>query len=558
MNTSQPPATALHRRRWFFDLDPMPPPAVTFDLLADVLLPITLCLMLGSLVWFLVDVRAAKVPAPVALLRWVLGFFMLAVVGIARIRARGSLTQAAPLALALLFAMGLFGWFYAFGGGALGGGYGGSNPLWCLLYNYALIAFIWVSANFIVHHTTIDPDDVAVVASGLLSSNEWAEKGEKAQAVRRRPHPGRAVMVLSAAATFLFGAGQRVLGNSPAAEHHAFVCVVVYATCALATLAMTALTGLQLYARCRGARMPAVLPTLWLMVAAPLIVIVLLLAQCSPRVAPQPDSWLPKITMRSTGGEEGAKSRHAGPAEGAGKQQSDRKTGEQGKTPGEKKPEAGGKKAGEKADDDKAGPGGKEGGDDDKEGEGKEGDKGKGGQESKAKPPPGTQPAHVRPPSAPFDWMALVKGVLVLLLVLLLGAVVVLLARQLARLRPRARAASASTSQPRPPTRNPFVDPFGPRSPLRGAPPAEVVRHVYRAFQAWCALCGVPRPPEMTARAFLAHLPTAADPWRAEIEELTLLYEVAEYTPEGVDESCYPQLRACWERLMTAVDKVRG
>ncbi len=106
--------------------------------------------------------------------------------------------------------------------------------------------------------------------------------------------------------------------------------------------------------------------------------------------------------------------------------------------------------------------------------------------------------------------------------------------------------------------RDPFVDPFGPRSPLRGRPASELVIHVYRAFQAYMALLGRPRREGVTAHDFLVELPASAGSWRDSIERLTDLYEAAEYTPSSVDESCLDELRAIWERLMQAVREARG
>lgn len=152
-----------------------------------------------------------------------------------------------------------------------------------------------------------------------------------------------------------------------------------------------------------------------------------------------------------------------------------------------------------------------------------------------------------------MDWWPLLKALLVVAAGLLLAAGLVVLGR---RLKPRATGGQPG-EQPVV-TRDPFVDPFGPRSPFRGRPPAEVVVHVYRAFQAYAALVGKPRHPEMTAHDYLRELPPSMASWRERIEQLTDLYAAAEYTPGLVDETDLEDLRAIWERLMQAVREVRG
>jgi hypothetical protein len=565
-----------------------------FDLLTDVLLPSTLFVMLGALVWFLIDVKTAVAEGPAGLLRWVFFFFMLAVVGLARIKARGTRLQAAPLSLALLAVMGLFGYLYAFGGGAFGSGFGGQRPMLTLAYNYAIIGFIWVAANYIVERTTIDPDDVVVNESESLTSEEWERRGAASEAVRRRPHPGRAVMFLSLAATLIFGLGQRALAGKPEFAGHAYGCMVIFAGSALATLAMTALNGLQLYARSRGARVPDGLAPLWLALAVPVAAAVLLAAHVAPRVQPRPNSWLPQFVPADSTYE----GQLNGPVEGLGKAANPggRPTprgqghGDQGRpAPGQGKGrqpgptkgnnDGGGSKPGGQGPG-QGGQGGKGGG------EGKGGEQGKGGQEgppdssqtqgsepskqgdsdkSLPQSPPNQPQANPTPkPAAPDtgNLMALLVKALLALggLALLAYGLWLALRRLQAWLAGRRRDGGPDPAAPTPPgpQRNPFVDPWGLRSPLRRQPPAEYVRYVYRAFQAFCALAGAPRRPDVTAREFLGELPASTNSWRAEIEALTLLYEAAEYTPESVDETCMAQLRSFWERLMVEVARVRS
>ena len=562
-------------------LDDRPPQrteddALDFDALTDLVLPLLLFIMVGSLLFFLVDVHAAMTQAPARLLRWVFFCFALAVVGIARIKARDGSWQATPFALGLTGAMGLFGWLYSFGGGALGGGYGGGQPMRSLALLYLTVGFVWWSANYIVASTTLSPDDIAVDEQPALTSDDWAAQGQRAEAVRRRPHPGRAVMVLALVAVAIFGVGHRRLAGHPEFAGHAFWCMVIFATSSLAVLSLTALSGLQLYARARGTRLPASIHALWLGLAGPLVAGIVVLALVSPRLAPQPGSWAPRVVVGGMGKTElshapveGVRdSRRPGAAQQRqGQQRASDRDGARTKSPGGNEPDGPAGQQGQGGDQGPSGQGAGGQGGQSGQGSGGQGGHGsqsgqnaKSGQSSKpgASSQRGGQPAG----AGSRGRGGLGAGLGRLLLVLLgLAALAYGLWRLIrAGWWRRLRWPGRPPTEPAAPvvTKDPFVDPFGPRSPLRGQPPVELVRHVYRAFGAWCALAGCPRRPDVTAREFLAELPPSADGWRGHIEDLTCLYEAAEYTPDSVDESCLPQLRECWSALMQAVERARA
>ncbi len=633
-----------------------------FDLLADGLLPTALFFMLGSLVWFLLDCCAVLTASPLGLLRWIFGFFMLAVVGIARIRAREGRFDAAPFALALLAVMGLFGFFYAFGGGAFGEGYGGGNPVGLLLFLYGVIALIWFGAHYVVDRTAIDPNQVELQSTGLLSSEEWERHGERAAAVRQRPHPGRAVMILSVPAVAVFGIGHRLLAGQ-ALQAHAFWCMVVFLGCGLAVLAMSALSGLQIYARARGARVPVGVMALWLVLAFPLAAVLLAVAEVAPRLEPAEGSLLPKRpafldALAGPGDDEGVNAPWGGDRAGPNGQGRDAKQGSgsdgrasggvagggpghQGRGPAtaEGGPKAGGTREGQgagKAADAKPADAKRDG--QDAKGESKRGQgESKRGQSqppqqspqaappaeppkaNQPEPPKGNQPeppqanqperpepapakapakapeppaakseneaksgpeqpdqkrdqaseepkekqpesrddrSAPRPPDTPTQSSQedAFKAVLAALGLALLLGIAYLLYQAWRRRAPRAKAAAADEPVR---TRDPFVDPFGPRSPFRGRPVSDIVIHIYRAFQAYAALIGQPRRPGVTAHDYLRHLPPSMETWRREIEQLTDLYAAVEYTPSQVDETCLDELRAIWARLMQAVGEVR-
>ncbi|MCC7492802.1 MAG: DUF4129 domain-containing protein [Fimbriimonadaceae bacterium] len=606
------------------ELDRDPPLiADEFDPLADILLPLLLFVMLGALVWFLIDVRAAQVYAPTRLLRLIFFCFLVAVVGIARITTRDGNLNAAAYAVALLVVMGLFGFLHAFGGGAFGSGYGGQQPVLALLLNYLIIAVIWFGGNYIVRQTAISADSVQGQDVALLSSEQWEAEGADT-AARRRPHPGRAVMVLSLLAVVIFGVGHKILAGHEF-QGHAFGCMVVFLGSALLVLALSALNGLSIYVRTRGAAVPWSVVATWLLLALPLAALILVLAQVAPRLEPAPNSLLPQplVNLLQRGGQESGRrapwSDDAPGGEGRGLQgrggtpTADR--GPAGARPGGQ--ESGGQQGQRATQGPAAGEGGAQsGGQSPGQGAGAaspqssppraSGQPPPGGLPSPASgspPPPGSAPASsppssaaaesppssggagepagssdAEPPPAPSSapsppppaspgaappaplpppppsefgrWLGLL---------LLLGGSLLAIGWVGWRLWQRRGARSSEPVAEQPVVaKYVFEDPFGPRSPFRGRPTGEVVRHLYRALQAWAQLVHSPRPPDATPLAWLRQLPPEAAAWRAEIEALTELYLAVEYTPSLVDESCLPELQRIWERLLQAVKEARG
>jgi len=265
-----------------------------FELLTDVLLPCLLFTMLGSLVWFLLDMVAARFEAPLKLLRLIVFFFMMAVVGIARLQHRNSELSAGVYGVALTSVMALFAYLFSYGGGAFGGGYGGRHPAALMMLIDALVVAIWFGAHYLVEQTAIDPDDETLQTAGMLSSEEWATHGRGAAAIRKRPHPGRAVMYLTIVALGVFGGGQRLLAGHPS-QDHAFWCMVVYLGSAMLVLSLSSLTGLELYLRGRGVRMPGSVIALWLILSVPLAAAFLAVAHAVPKIEPRDDSFKPKL-----------------------------------------------------------------------------------------------------------------------------------------------------------------------------------------------------------------------------------------------------------------------
>jgi len=74
-------------------------------------------------------------------------------------------------------------------------------------------------------------------------------------------------------------------------------------------------------------------------------------------------------------------------------------------------------------------------------------------------------------------------------------------------------------------------------------------QHIEYAYQALCALAddlGVPKKYHETPLEFLVNLPTPLEALREEIEELTILYQTATYSPVQLDDKTLDRLRKFW------------
>jgi hypothetical protein len=194
---------------------------------------------------------------------------------------------------------------------------------WGWAINIVLIGVIWWSAHRLTWDCTLIDDEVDASGTGLLQSAGlekpadgavadsktdgegnrkktkdaegllgWMERYRRYRDKRRKqPHsPGVWVVYFSLAALPLFGLGQSQIpsGETPR-RHYAFQLMCVYVGSGLGLLLTTSFLGLRRYLRQRTLRMPAGITTAWLSLGAFLIVIMLCLGALLPRPAdPQP------------------------------------------------------------------------------------------------------------------------------------------------------------------------------------------------------------------------------------------------------------------------------
>ncbi len=293
------------------------------DLAAVALAPAFISLMVGSLVFFLIEVIH---PGPYAgRLHWTFFFFTVGAVLIARItieqgRARAGL-YAAGLAGACFVAMLQFVEYPTALMKALG-------PV----INLMLMALVWFCADRLTwdcthfddartasgkgvlaavgldddHRVTAEDDEVELTAKQRKLS--WLERVEAYRAERRkRPHtPGTRVLYFGLAALPIFALGQSLIPADDAARRSAtFFDMAVYIGSALALLVTTNLMGLRRYLDERGATISPVMTSSWLLLGGALILGFLVVGAILPR--PHSETALIDVGGKGTGDRKASK-----------------------------------------------------------------------------------------------------------------------------------------------------------------------------------------------------------------------------------------------------------
>jgi hypothetical protein len=310
------------------------------DLMAEAVSPVFIMALVGSLVFFLVEVLYVGQYSSNVL--WGLFFFVFAAVLIARIsiqepgKARGyALLLAVPVWLTLQFYV----------------EYPETTPLaeWKWAINFGLMAVIWWSAHRLTWDCTFIHEDADVSGLGLLQAAgleqaaveepDATEKDGKAEPAagwwaryrryreeRRKKHtPGVWVVYFSLAALPLFGLGQSLIPvEEEARRRYVFWLMVVYVGSGLGLLLTTTFLGLRHYLRQRQVKMPAALTGVWLTMGGGLVVALLGLGALLPR----PQTEYPLVELPGIGSPKRHASQYAvkGGASGEGE---GRPTGEQ-------------------------------------------------------------------------------------------------------------------------------------------------------------------------------------------------------------------------------------
>lgn len=240
--------------------------------------PALIMALVGSLCFFLIDVfyRGQMLGS----VRWVMFWFVLAIVLVARIAIENSPESAAVYGACLAASV----WLYL----------AKTAPNYCIA-SLVLLAIIWYCAHKLVWDCTLIDEDDDSSGHGLLQSPPPAKSEPKppasakpkAKAKRKwtaPSSPGLSVVYFSLAALPLFGIGQSLLpANAADLRRKAVVFVVLYMSAALGLLVTTSFLGLRRYLRQRYLRMPAAVALSWLKLGGGVAFVILALALFLPR-----------------------------------------------------------------------------------------------------------------------------------------------------------------------------------------------------------------------------------------------------------------------------------
>jgi type II secretory pathway pseudopilin PulG len=257
------------------------PPKTLADYLVISISPVLIMLLVGSLSFFLIEVffRGEAIGS----VRWVMFWFVMAVVLVSRIGIEGGPGQAAVYGIALAVAT----WLYLVR----------IHPAFIL--GALLLALVWWCAHKLTWDCTLIDEDEDASGGGLLqtASNRknflpFRKKSAKTAAPKTKrekpvvqPHsPGLWVVWFSLAALPLFGIGQMLLpGGASDARQAGFFWLFVYVTAALGLLLTTSFLGLRRYLRQRYLPMPGAIAFGWIRFGVGVAVLVLIGALLLPR-----------------------------------------------------------------------------------------------------------------------------------------------------------------------------------------------------------------------------------------------------------------------------------
>lgn len=286
---------------------PRPRPQKTLaDYMVIAVMPALIMLLVGSLVYFLLAVGYHGQFQD--RLRWILGWFVLAIVLVARIAIEQGPEQARVYGLALAGATALVVFRFV-------------DAPWIAV---GLLAVVWWCANKLTWDSTLVDDSEDASGEGLLEHAGIDESGgapqqttpaaepdgddadepdgglsEQPTGTKRHGHaPGLWVVYFSLLALPLFGFGQLLIpAGDDAARSSSFRYLFVYVAAAMALLLTTSFLGLRRYLRQRRIQMPASITAGWLALGSAIIVGILALCILLPRpnAAYSATAWLDRI-----------------------------------------------------------------------------------------------------------------------------------------------------------------------------------------------------------------------------------------------------------------------
>ncbi len=355
-------------------------PETLADYLVVAICPALIMVLVGSLLYFLVEVFYQG-EFQLRLL-WVLAMFVLGIVCLARLSMEEGYAYAsmysAPLGILVGIALSRFVHF------------GGPLAPFSLLVNWALMGWVWWCAHQLTWDCTLIDDSEDASGEGLLAqmgldreagtqspeattaapiasgagatpaeatagnNTDWWQKWIEPD---RRPHPpGVWVVYFSLGALPMFGIGGRFISpESLDSRRWCFWMLVLYVASAMALLLTTSFLGLRKYLRQRRLEMPLDMTATWVVAGTVLIVATIVVASLLPRPSPeyslaqviQVDS-LEQWASRWGIGPEGGKSKADQPSSSGAEQQEGQQADRQGGGKADSQNKSGATKQGDK------------------------------------------------------------------------------------------------------------------------------------------------------------------------------------------------------------------
>ncbi len=270
------------------------------ELMAVVISPVLIMALVGSLVFFLLEVFYQGQYE--ARLRLVMALFVVAAVLIGRISIETGYDRAAPYAVALAAAVLLAAnRFIEYQAAPLVG--------YSTLVNLLIIGVVWFSSHRLTWDCTLVDDSEEAGGEGLLlalgldwpfrrrddrgaTAADGTAAGEPAPppaviapgAKPRRRTPGATVVFFSLAALPLFGLGQLLIPADDAVRRqHVFFLLCAYVASGMGLLLTTSFLRLRRYLRRRKLVMPAGMAGVWLASGGGLVAVIMFVAMLLPR-----------------------------------------------------------------------------------------------------------------------------------------------------------------------------------------------------------------------------------------------------------------------------------
>jgi hypothetical protein len=246
------------------------PQQTAADVMVIALSPILIMALVGSLCFFLVEVFYQGPVGGMA--RWVMFWYVIAIVLIPRIAIENTSEHAGVYGLALAASV----WLVLIR----------TSPSWVL--SMVLLAVVWFCANKLVWDCTLIDDEEDSSGQGLLQKAPREPEVKTTSKTKRKrivsSSPGRWVVYFSLLALPLFGIGQVLLPKDASGSRRwGLAFLVVYMAAALGLLVTTSFLGLRRYLRQRYMRMPVSIALAWVKFGGGIAVLVLVGALFVPR-----------------------------------------------------------------------------------------------------------------------------------------------------------------------------------------------------------------------------------------------------------------------------------